>query len=269
MTVKSLAPVLGLACALAAGCATQPVSEPALKPVTPTTGDETQARVRARIHTELAAGYYDLGRNDPGRMGVALEEVTVAKQSDPSYGPAYNVAGLIYAALKQDSQAEANFKQALTINPMDSLANHNYGQYLCERQREREGIRYFMAAVKNPLYRTPESSYVNAGVCARRLRDAEEAERYFRAALKVRANQPQALYNLSQMDYERQDYQAAKKQMDVLMRVIQPNAQALWLAMRIERRLGDAAAAASYAQQLRKNFPDSKEARALSAGRFE
>lgn len=264
MTVKSLAPILGLACALAAGCATQPVSEPALKPATSTTGEETQARVRARIHTELAASYYRLGN-----MSVALEEVIVAVQSDPNYSPAYNIGGLVYAALKQDSQAEANFQRALAVDPRDPDANHNYGYFLCQRGREQEGIRYFMAAVKNPLYRTPENSYVNAGVCARRMGDTEAARGYFRQALQARPDQPQALYNLAQMDYEQQDYAAAKKEIDVLMRVIQPNAEALWLAVRIERRLGDAASAASYAQQLRKNFPDSKEARALSAGQFE
>ena len=51
------------------------------------------------------------------------------------------------------------------------------------------------------------------------------------------------------------------------MRVVKPNAQALWLGVQIERALGDTASAASYAQQLRKNFPDSKEAQALSRGR--
>ena len=69
--------------------------------------------------------------------------------------------------------------------------------------------------------------------------------------------------------YERGDLDSARGYMNQLMRAVQPNAEALWLAIRIERRLGDAAAAASYAQRLRKNFPDSREARALSAGQFE
>ena len=43
----------------------------------------------------------------------------------------------------------------------------------------------------------------------------------------------------------------------------------LWLAVRVERRMGNANGEASYAQQLRKNFPESKEAAALQAGRFE
>lgn len=264
MNVRSLAPALGLACVLSGGCATQAVTEPALKPAMPTTGDETQARARARIHTELAASYFQLGN-----MSVALEEVTAALQSDPSYGPAYNVGGLVYGALKQDTQAEAYFQRALSINSLDSDAHHNYGQFLCERNREQEGIAQFLAAVRNPLYATPDKSYVNAGICARRQGDVVAAEGYFQQALRMRPTHPQALYNLSEIGYEQRDFKTAKKNMDLLVRVVRPNAEALWLAVRIERQLGDAASAASYAQQLRKNFPDSKEARALSAGRFE
>jgi type IV pilus assembly protein PilF len=242
----------------------QPAADRELIPATPTTGEESQVRVRARIHTELAASYYQLGN-----MGVALEEATKAVRIDPNYGPAHNVAGLVYAVLKRNGQAEASFQRAVSINALDSNANHNYGQFLCERKREEEGIRYFMAAVQNPLYRTPERSYVNAGVCARRRGDAEAAEGYFREALRMRPNQPQALYNLAELQYEGRNYDAAREHIDRLMRVVQPNAEALWLAVRIERRVGDAASAASYAQQLRKNFPESKEARALSAGQFE
>ncbi|MDH3287598.1 MAG: type IV pilus biogenesis/stability protein PilW [Betaproteobacteria bacterium] len=264
MSVKSLAPALGLVCALVAGCATQPASDTELQPRTATSGEESQARARARIHTELAASYYQLGN-----MGVALEEVREALQSDSTYGPAHNAAGLVYGALKRDSQAEASFQRALSINALDSDANNNYGEFLCARKREQESIRYFMTAVENPLYQRPDRSYVNAGICARRQGDVGAAENYFRQALRVRPNQPQALYNLAELEYEGRKYDAARDHVDLLMRVAQPNAEALWLAVRIERKRGDAASAASYAQQLQKNFPGSKEARALSAGQFE
>ena len=264
MSMKTLARCLAVVCALIAGCATQPTEEKELKPATPTTGEESAARNRARIHTELAASYYQLGN-----MGVALEEVRTATRIDPGYGPAYNVGGLVYARLKQDAQAEANFQRALSINPSDSDANNNYGQFLCDRKREREGIRHFLAAVQNPLYRTPDRAFVNAGICARRMGDAAAAEEYFRDALRLRPGQPQALYNLSEMAYERGDLESARSDMNQLMRAVEPNAPSLWLAIRIERKLGDAASAASYAQRLRKNFPDSRESRALSAGQFE
>jgi len=269
MTLKAVVPALALACGLLAGCASQPGVDQELRTPTPTTGEETQDQVRARIHTELAAGYYSVAGSDPGRLAIALEEVTIALKIDPNYGPAHNVAGLVYGALKQDGQAEASFQRALSINPYDSRANNNYGLFLCDRKREKESFRYFMAAVKNPLYRTPEGAYTNAGVCAQRIGDAQAAEGYFREALRLRPNDPQARLNLAELAYQRKDYLAAKRELDILMRVIKPNAQALWLGVKIERGVGDAASAASYAQQLRKNFPDSKEAQALSAGRLE
>jgi type IV pilus assembly protein PilF len=49
----------------------------------------------------------------------------------------------------------------------------------------------------------------------------------------------------------------------------QPTAASLWLALRIERRLGSRTAELSYANQLRRRFPDSPEYQALQRGQYE
>ncbi|MFN7086878.1 MAG: type IV pilus biogenesis/stability protein PilW [Burkholderiales bacterium] len=245
-----------------AACATPPVS-PEIKPATSTTGAETDQQLRARIHTELASGYYELGN-----MGVALEEVREALRADPDYGPAYNVAALVYADLKEDRLAQQSFERALRINPLDSDANNNYGLFLCRRQREEEAIKYFLAALRNPLYRNPDRSYVNAAVCSRRRGDIAAARDYLQKALELRPNQPQALYQLADIEYQRGNFAEAKGYLHRLPQAaIGP--EALWLGVRAARGLGDRDAEASYALQLRKNFPDSREARALAAGRYE
>jgi len=254
--------LVALAWAAVAGCAGQgSTSDSALKPALPTTGAESADRVRARVHTELAASYFELGN-----MSVALEEAKEALRSEPNFGPAHNVLGLVYGALKEDRLAEESFQRALRINQFDSDANHNYGQFLCQRGREEEGIRHFLAAVRNPLYQTPERSYVNAGVCARRRGDMATAEEYFQQALKSRPNQPQALYNMADISFARGDFPVARSYLSRLAKVAAPNAEVLWLGVRVERKLGDRNSEASYAMQLRKNFPDSKEARALASG---
>lgn len=252
-----------LALLTAAGCATQAV-ESEIKPEMDTTGAESTQRERARIHTELAAGYYDLGT-----MGVALEEVKIALSADPRYPPAHNMAGLIYADLKEERLAEQYFQRALELNALDSDAHNNYGRFLCDRKREEEGIKHFLAALRNPLYKTPDRSYVNAGLCSRRRGDVPAAEEYFQRALKVRPNQPQALYQLADIAYDRSDFAGAKLYLTRFSQVAIANAAVLWLGLRVERKLGDRSSEASYAQQLRKNYPDSKEARALQAGQFE
>ena len=253
----SLAALVALAgCAAPAG-----TPESALNSSTPTMGEESAEHVRARVHTELAANYYDLGN-----LSVALEEAKEALRSDPNYGPAHNVLGLVYGALKEDRLAEESFQRALRIDQFDSDANHNYGQFLCQHGREEDGIRYFMAAVRNPLYRTPDRSYVNAGICARRRGDVAGAENYFQNALKLRPSQPQALYNMADLAYARGDFTAARNYLARLTKTTVPNAEVLWLGVRIERRLGDRNSEASYATQLRRNFPESKEAQALASG---
>jgi type IV pilus assembly protein PilF len=250
--------------ALLSGCAGTVQNSADLQPTVNTTGNESDARNRARIHTELAAGYFELGN-----FGVALEEVRVAEQADSSYPPIYNVAGLIYAALKDDRRAEDNFNRALRLSPADPDINNNYGMYLCQRGREADGIKLLLVAVQNPLYQNPERSFVNAGVCARRRGDNAAAQDFFLRAIAVRPNQPQALYQLADLAYAAANYAGAQGYLRRLAQAAQANAEVLWLAIRVERRMGNAIGEASYTQQLRKNFPESKEAAALQAGRFE
>jgi type IV pilus assembly protein PilF len=195
--------------------------------------------------------------------------VNAALRADPNYGPAFNVAGLIYADLKEDKLAQQNFERALRVNALDSDANNNYGRFLCDRGRESEAIKYFLTALRNPLYQNPDSSYVNAGLCSRRRGYIAAAEDYFQKAISVRPNQPQALYQLADLAYSRGAYPQAKAYLTRLTEVSATNAEVLWLGVRIERKLGNREAAATYGVQLSNNFPESKEARALIAGRDE
>lgn len=263
MKMNTVTPALFAALLALAGCATQP-AESDIRPAASTTGAETDQQTRARIHTELASGYYGLGN-----MGVALEEVNEALRADPNYVPAHNVAGLIYAELKEDRLAQRSYERALSIDPLDSDTNNNYGLFLCERKREEEAIKYFLAALRNPLYRYPDRSYVNAGLCSRRRGDIASAESYFQRALKARPNQPQALYQLADIEYARGNLAEAKDYLGRYNKIATANAEVLWLGVRVARKLGDRNSEASYALQLRKNYPDSKESRALSAGRYE
>lgn len=261
MTLLNL--MMILAALAVAGCASQP-STSGFKPETSTTDAESDQQIRARIHTELASGYYELGN-----IGVALEEVNIALRADPNYGPAHNVAALVYTQLKDERLAQQSFERALSINPLDSDANNNYGLFLCERKREEEAIKYFLAALRNPLYQNSERSYVNAGVCSRRRGDLSGAESYFQSALKLRPNQPQALYQMADIEYLRGNFAEAKRYLGRFTQVATANSEVLWLGVRVAKRMGDRDSEASYALQLRKNFPNSNETRALEAGRYE
>ncbi len=246
-----------IAVAILAGCsATKEKSE---------TGEPRDAAEnRARIHTELGAAYYGAGQ-----MPVAVQELKEAISADPDYGPAHSQLALVYITLKEDALAEKSFRRALQIDPADSSANNNYGMFLCQRKREKDAMKHFAIALKNPLYVTPENAYTNAGVCSRLLGDDAKAEEWLRKALALQPNQSQALYQLADIAFKRDEMQNARTLLNRHMQVSAPSADALWLGVRIEHRLGNRTAFASYGAQLKNRYPEAPQTRAFDEGRFQ
>lgn len=213
---------------------------------------------RAKLHTELGAAYYS-----QGQMAIALEEYTKATQLDPAYAAAYTGLGLVHAALRQDSKAESNFKRALQLDPENSESHNNYGTFLCVRNRIDESISEFMTAVSNPLYSTPESAYLNAGICALKKKDSKNAEVYFLKALQIRPELRSASYQLANLYFNKGDNLQARTYLQQAMQNIEPTPDMLWLGVRNEHILGGKDAEASYRLLLRKKYPNSDETKAM------
>jgi type IV pilus assembly protein PilF len=51
--------------------------------------------------------------------------------------------------------------------------------------------------------------------------------------------------------------------------VVEPSAEGLWLAVRIERKVGDSTGEGSYANQLRRRFPASREYQQMQRGEYD
>lgn len=231
----------------------------------PASAEEDDRRLEsARIHTELGSAYYA-----NGQLAVALEELTLASEIHPRYAPAWYMLGLVYMDLKEDAEAERAFKKALDLDPASSEARNNYGWFLCQRGRIDEALTQFTIAVKNPRYETPEKAYVNAGLCSRKRGEEEAALDYFERALELAPDHPQALYNAADIHFRRGDVARAKGLMLRYMKTANPTPEALWLGVRIERRLGDRTAEDSYAQMLRQRYPEAPETQLLEAERYE
>ena len=111
-----------------------------------------------------------------------------------------------------------------------------------DRKRENEGIKMFLLAVSDPLYRLPDRSYLNAGVCAKRKNDFNEAEGYLRNAIRLQPQNFQALYQLAEIAFARKNYGEARAYLQRLAPVARGSAEALWLMLRTERMGGDPAA---------------------------
>lgn len=251
------------AAALITACASKPEEAPSVESA-PSAGESTEPRSRARIHTELASLYYSRGN-----MGVALDELRIAAAADPNFALAHGMFGLVYMELRETRLAQESFERALRLAPGDPDINHNYGWFLCQGGRESESIRYFMQAIRNPLYPSPWRSYSAAGICAMRVNNLKEAEDYFQRALKQDPGEPSSLLHLGQIRFRQGSFEEARRYVMRFNKVVEPTSESLWLALRIERKTGERVAEASFANQLRRRFPDSPEYQALQRGEFD
>jgi type IV pilus assembly protein PilF len=238
--------------------AQQPPSEVLPSPMTP-----KDPRTRARAHTELGALYFQ-----DGNLIVALEELTLAAAIDPDYAPAFATRGLVLYYVKELESAEKDFQRALDLDEKNPEISNNYGWFLCQTDRARESIQYFERAYKNPLYQTPANAYLNAGACLIKLGELDAAQDALERSQRLAPGNPQAIYHLADVSYRRGNFDAARKRMTEVVRLVEPGPEMLWLLLRIERRLRNRADEQSLAAQLRRKFPDSAEYQELLKGNY-
>jgi len=266
---RTLILLLSLLTAVAAlaGCESTSSSKQAAAPAPPPPPpppQEAPAPYRAQLHTEIAAGFYERGQ-----MDVALQELAEAAKLDPRNARIYNVYGLVYAMIGRDADAQQNFLRAIELAPNDSDIRQNWGWYLCTHGRAKESIQEFELAVRNPLYKTPDVSLLNAGKCSVEIGDNARAEEFFKRALSINPNNVAAAYNLSLLNYRLARLNEARALMKRVMQQAAPPPDALYLGMCIERKLGDRSSEASYVSQLRNRYPESAEAKAIPPGACE
>lgn len=229
-----------------------------------TASDESSASKRARVRLELATAYY--GR---GQLTTALDEVKLALAADPTLGEAFNLRGLIYSGLGDDALADDSFRRAIALNARDADSMHNYGWYLCQRKRYAEAATQFSQAVAVPQYVGVSRTLLASGVCQARAGNLADAESTLKRAFEADPNNPATAVNLAEVIYRRGDFERARFYIRRVNRSDDTtNAQTLWLAARIEMKLGNAQAANEFGQRLQNRYPKSSEAMAFDRGNF-
>lgn len=256
--VRKIGVAIVLVASLAA-CTTQYVgdSRPPPEPADPA------RRAQARI--ELASSYFERGQNE-----VALEEVKLALAVSPSFAPAWSLRALIHAAVGELPQAEEAFQRAIQLDARDGTTLQNYGWYLCQQGRYPQAHAQFDAALRLPTYREPLRTLLAQGVCYAREQRFDQAEQSLTRAYEMDAGNPVVGYNLADVLYRRGEYDRARF---FVRRINQnetfSNAQTLWLAARIEQRLGNRTGVAMLGNQLRTRFPQAPETLSYERGRFD
>ncbi len=249
-----------LVAVLLGGCAGTPTSQDNYSNNAVGLGNESPERHRAHIHTDLGAGYYA-----QRQLAVALDEFTTATQIDPGYSQAHNGLGLVYSALREDDKAEASFRRAVQLEPGNSESHNNFGTFLCSRGRIDDSIKEFLTALKNPLYPTPESAWLNAGICSLKKGDDKNAETYLQNALLAQPGLNSANYHLANLYFSRGDFARANKYIQPALQDANASPDTVLLGLRLARALGDRNTEASLGLLLRNKFPNTAQAGAAES----
>ncbi|MEK8046026.1 type IV pilus biogenesis/stability protein PilW [Ideonella margarita] len=230
-----------------------------------TASDQTDLDRRARVRLELASAYFSRGQ-----YNTALDEVKLALQARSDLSDAFNLRGLIYGAMEEPALAEESFKRALQLNPRDGDAMHNMAWFQCQQRRYAEADATFERVLALPAYRETQRSLMARGHCQARNAQWPEAERTLSRAYELDAGNPAAAVSLSEVLYQRGEYERARfyiRRVNAAEEYL--NAQTLWLAIRIENKMGQPAQVRALGVQLTNRFPQAPEALLYQKGRFD
>ena len=214
-----------------------------------------------------AAGYnvqLGLGYLQKGDLAVAKEKLLRAQSENPRSPKVHSALGLMYERFGDMTHADEEYRTALRYGPNDPEVANNYAVFLCRSSRTEEGVKYFLQAAKNPLYRTPEAAYTNIGVCLHAAHRDDEAKEYLSKALTVKPNFGEAAYQLANLDFERGHLNDARAAITHYTDSFEATPDLLLLGVRIARAMGDRVAAEHYSRALRMDFPSSDQTRALA-----
>ncbi|PYE79933.1 type IV pilus assembly protein PilF [Xylophilus ampelinus] len=242
----------------------RPADSATQRPDLVTSSDEAPERRRARLRYELAANYF---QND--QTNIALDEVKQSLTADPTFPDAYNLRGLIYMRLNDYALAEDSFQRAVSLNPRDANAMHNYGWMLCQQQKYPEATAQFRRAVAVPSYTDKAKTLMTEGLCEVRGGAVGEAERTLLESYALDPSNPITGFTLANLLRQRGELARAQFYIRRVNNGEFSTSESLWLGIKIERRLGDQTAVRQLADQLRKRYPLSAERASYDRGAFD
>lgn len=212
-----------------------------------------------KINARLAMEY--LKRD---KLEVAQEKIEKALVQNPKDVNVQLAAGLVYERLNDKKGAEKHFRQAVRTDGNSPEALNALGAFLCRNEQHEKGEEMFVKAAQNQIYRTPYVAYTNAGVCARSAGNLEQAEQFLRMALTSQVDYPETYAQLAGVLHDRGNDLQARAFVERFLSIAPATPDMLLLGHNIEKALKAEDAAAAFSTRLRKEFPNSDQARRVA-----
>jgi len=199
-----------------------------------------------------------------GRLQLANEKLEKAISQNPNSPVANHYYAVLQQRLGNTQKAQQYFIKAVNLNPKDSEIRNNYGSFLCDNGQAQAAIQQFTTSINDPLYKTPEFAYTNAGICLRKTGNDTKAEEYFRNALRKKSAFPSALLEMASLYSDRKIYPRAQAFMSRYESIGKSTPKALELCTIINFKMNDIAKSESCKSALLRLFPESSEAQRVN-----
>jgi type IV pilus assembly protein PilF len=217
---------------------------------------------------DAAQQYYQLGaryfRN--GNYEFARDRLERSLEFDPRLAIAHSTLALTYEKLENIRLATQHYEKAVRYEPRNYDVRNAYAVFLCRQGDFADAQEQFDRLAKEPENDNSEISLTNAGVCMVQKPDFDQAEKYFREAIRRKASYSEPLLQMAALKYRTAEYLQARAFLQRYLVANAASAPVLLLGCRIESQLGDDRASTDYLNQLLREAPDSAEARLAAAG---
>ncbi|MGB5245590.1 MAG: type IV pilus biogenesis/stability protein PilW [Woeseia sp.] len=227
--------------------------------ISTTTG---KTRAEPASNEDAAKQYYQLGaryfRN--GTYELARDRLQRAIELDPTLAVAHSTLALTYERLDNMRLAAQHYERAVKLEPDSVDARNSYAVFLCRQRRFDDANDQFQRIRRIDDVNMPEVMFTNAGVCMAQKPDFALAEGYFREALEHKSSYGEALLQMSLLKRAQGENLAARAFLQRYMSTNVSTPAVLWLAVMVERDIGDDRASRELAARLLREFPQSPEA---------
>ena len=247
MKTKTGIVVSSIAIFLTAGCVTSTTTSTA-------TFEPSDDAALQNYH--LGARYYQNGNYE-----IARDRLERALELDPKMASAHYTLALTHEQLGNMRLATKHYSQAVRVEPNNYDARNAYAVFLCRQQRFDDAVKQFDRALKISDNDVRHVMFTNAGACMTQKPDYENAEDYFREALRERPTHGEALVQLAALKFKTEEFLQARAFLQRFLSGNKSSPGVLYLGVQIEKTLENDRAATDYVNQLLREFPSSPEAR--------
>lgn len=213
----------------------------------------------AKYNLQLGMGYLQQGDVERAK-GKFLRAIDQAPYLPEAH---YNIAHFYYL-IDEQNQADKHFQQALYYSKNDltgvaGTAHNNYGVFLCQTKRYVDAYEQFNLAINDSKYADTASAYENAGLCALKQGNKQQAKQYFDKALKQNPLSEKALLERAELYLNDKEYDNARTFISRYETLSRTTKRTLLLKLKLAKLLGDAQQISEITADVISKYPEMRD----------